>query len=250
MAKGYSQPSIPGMDVSQTRPVDAHIRSSLERYATEGGFTLPKSDDVTHGGALRNIYQTALDYRDAQSAPEHPDIKASYKSLGEHIGKQFDFITRPEAEGGMGFTYEVTPEDPYANDQELREDLARKHIKVLSTKGSGGSEALGDDMNDKFRAVHDVIGHGATGHGFSRFGELSAARLHAATLPPEARLALLSELKGQNAYLVTYGYFPDQSPGSSLVGLPDRSLSFDDPVKATRKNTTPKKVDDRQGRLL
>jgi hypothetical protein len=58
---------------------------------------------------------------------------------------------------------------------------------------------------DRFRAVHDILGHAGLGLGFDRNGEFAAwlyqARLHSAL----ARRALATELHGQHSVYWTTG---------------------------------------------
>lgn len=182
------------------------------------------------------------EYRKAQNAPkEASGIRESYAHMRDHTVKQYSFLTSPEKEGGMGFTHEVTSEDPYSSSAEMARDVARKHIKTFSTASTGGHEYFSDDENDKFRAVHDVFGHAGIGRGFSRHGEEAAFQTHRQMFPPEAHAALASETRGQNSYL-NYGGegFPDQGPGSKLVGLP-KWAQTDGPVPAARVKSRTKK---------
>jgi hypothetical protein len=58
------------------------------------------------------------------------------------------------------------------------------------------------DINDRFRAVHDIFGHLATGRGFARHGESGAQYHHTQMFPQEAQEALNSELRARNAGLI------------------------------------------------
>lgn len=53
--------------------------------------------------------------------------------------------------------------------------------------------------NEKFRAVHDFLGHVTRGATFRPGGEEIAYATHAQTMSPLAQLALLSETRGQNS---------------------------------------------------
>jgi hypothetical protein len=198
-------------------------------WSAEGLGDVQSSEERKHA--------TALAYRDAMSQPEAPDIRASYDALNEHVNRQYAHMTRPVEEGGMGLRHEVTPHDPYAfgwsggSDekaaQAMSSDVRGGRIKTLATATSASDESttgitrqtIPDDVNDRFRAVHDVFGHAAIGRGFSRHGEEAAFQSHAQMFPKEALPALAAETRGQNTYLNTFGEFPD--PGGKAIRLPD-----------------------------
>ena len=130
----------------------------------------------------------------------------------------------------MGFQHEIHDTEPYGfhwaggNDRtaanEMASDVAQGRIKTLSTKATGPHSFFSDETNDRFRAVHDVFGHAATGRGFSRNGEEAAYLSHRQMFPRSAQAALASETRGQNSVLnySPKGGFPDQS--EKLIGLP------------------------------
>lgn len=199
-----------------------NVGDHAKAYAESQGLSWTAPDPNTRVDPQRGHAQY-LAYRDAQKADtEAPGIRESYASMREHVSKQFEHLTRPEAEGGMGFRVEFTPEDPYGSAEEMARDVGEKRIRVLSTEATGGHEFFTNEENDQFRAVHDVFGHAGIGRNFSRDGEEAAYLSHRQMFPKAAHAALASETRGQNSYL-NYGpdrNFPDQGPGSKLVGLP------------------------------
>lgn len=201
----------------------AFVQEGAKRYAASRGLSWnPKGLEQTTVDPQRGHAQM-LAYKAAQATPgEKPGIRKSYGAMAEHIQDQYKFMTTPEHEGGMGLSVEVTPHDPYRSVHELAADVTQnRRIKVMSTRTTGGSGVFGEDVNDQFRAVHDVFGHVATGRNFSRHGEEAAYRSHAMMFPKEALPALTSETRGQNSFL---NYSPErefpQQAGSQMVGLP------------------------------
>lgn len=164
-------------------------------------------------------YAQYLAYKSAQNAPESPTIRKSYEAMRQHINSQYDYMTRPREQGGMGMQVEFTDHDPYDSPEAMIQDVKQGRIKALRTAVTGSHAFFSDEENDKFRAVHDVFGHAAIGRGFSRHGEEAAWESHRQMFPPEAHEALTSETRGQNSFLnFGGGGFPDQ--GKKLIGLP------------------------------
>jgi hypothetical protein len=58
---------------------------------------------------------------------------------------------------------------------------------------------------DRFRAVHDILGHGHLGLGFGREGEYAAWRYQECLHSPLARLALATELHAEHSVRWTTG---------------------------------------------
>lgn len=205
----------------QFEPV-GHVQDSARSYAASQGlkFKLPNNQQQVDSVRSRAI---AVAYQQAQARPgEAPGIRDSYGVFREHVNKQYEHMTAPIEKGGMGFSHEVTQADPYPDVKAAAADISKRKIKTFSTESTGGANFLTNEENDRFRAVHDVFGHAGSGRGFSRHGEEAAWQTHKSMFPPEAHAALTSELRGQNAML-NYGDvqdFPDQSPGTKLVGLP------------------------------
>lgn len=162
------------------------------------------------------------EYQTHQGSPPAEHTRRSYDAMAKETSDQYHFMTRSQAEGGLGIRHEVMKEDPYPSPQALREDVGtNRRIKTMSTATTGGHEYFSDEQNDQFRAVHDLFGHVATGRGFTRHGEEAAWQSHVQMYSPQAREAMTSETRGQNSFL-NYGPtgdFPEQGPGSNLVGM-------------------------------
>lgn len=108
----------------------------------------------------------------------------------------------------------VVDVDPYASAADMRADVERGRLLVLATD-PGSHPVWSDETNDRFRAVHDALGHAATGTGFDRYGEETAYRSHAETMPSEVALAALAcETRGQNAALVWGPDVDGRRPGT------------------------------------
>lgn len=141
-----------------------------------------------------------------------PDVdenaKKSYDELKLEVERQFDMLRE------MGITVQFVDYDPYDGFHSMRKDvLENKRLKVMKTSVTGSHPYWDDETNDKFRAVHDVFGHLATGRGFDRHGEEAAYQAHKSMMPESVHGALAMETRGQNAYVLARGDFPRQKAG-------------------------------------
>lgn len=214
-AQQFDQLQLPGLGegTAQLFEPPSHVREGAARFARESGR---KPVNYTGLSTLQYPTQKAyaghLEHKGAIGQPMSPRTQASYQALTEDLAAQYHHMTKPESEGGMGYTHEVTHHDPYATPEELGADVAQKRIKTLSTEATGGHGLFSNAQNDQFRAVHDVFGHVATGRGFSRHGEEAAYQAHAQMFRPQAHAALGAELRHQTSHLIFTGEFPPNAP--------------------------------------
>jgi hypothetical protein len=144
----------------------------------------------------------------------------AYRAFIRETVRQFQFLTRPIGQGGLGVKVIVWSPDPYPGPAAMMDELRhRRRLRVFSTEACGNPHPyLTDHQNDMFRAVHDAFGHSATGRGFDADGEEAAWFAHSHMYSPLARRALTTETRGQQAALL-YG---DQEgfPPQKLCLLP------------------------------
>lgn len=230
----------------QFEPVAAATQGAA-RYTEQAGLGTHNIAGLEHTQASpQRGFAVQRAYKEAQAAPtEAPGIRDSYGAMQQHVDQQYKFMSAPREQGGMGLQHEVTEHDPYPTSEDMAKDVQQGKIKTMSTATTGGHEFFSNEDNDKFRAVHDVFGHAAIGRGFSRHGEEAAFLSHRQMFPKEAHPALASETRGQNSFL-NYGAtsehpepsFPEQGPGSKLVGLP-KVAQETGKVRTPRKKTGP-----------
>ena len=216
-----NQPQLPGVRWGRGDfPRVTAVSNAVRRYTKSQG--LPYQPPSHYQGIRadpNNIAAIGLEVRAQQGVPIHvsPNLQESYKSLVEGINSQYDFLTGPTHEGGMGIAVEVQHDEPYPQVKDARSDLKAGRIRVLGTAGASGTgqhahPILSTEINDKFRAIHDVFGHLAIGRDTSRHGEEAAVQHHAQMFPPEAHSALFTELRGQNSSLIFNREFPENKP--------------------------------------
>jgi hypothetical protein len=150
--------------------------------------------------------------------PNDPQVKKSYEALAKETIDQYkEFLD-------AGYKVEINNNEPYANSQEMIDDLRNnKSIKIFSTESGFGDTAITDKqrqdnpllkdsglkdingetmlVNDVFRAIHDFFGHAELGNSFGPLGEENAWNVHARMFSPVARRAMTTETRGQNSYV-------------------------------------------------
>ena len=158
--------------------------------------------------------------------PPTPETIKSYEVMREHIGRQFDHLTRPESEGGAGINVEVVDENPYDTFEEMHADVTgpNRRMKILSTRSTAppetpdkGHSFFTNEQNNRSRAVHDFM-HVALGRGFDRNSEEAVVQGHLRAFPKAAHAAVASEFRGQNSYLNWGG---NDFPPNVMVNTPE-----------------------------
>jgi hypothetical protein len=157
-------------------------------------------------------YKTAVFDAYAQQMPEvleqagaknYDDLmEKAYRQLAKETDAQFQALP-------YNFSYHRAGEGNYNSSKEMAADVhGNKHLYVFQ----GGDPhdflnridpATGLNENEKFRAVHDLLGHAIYGNQFGPKGEELAYAVHQQMYSPLARLAMASETRGQNS-LVNY----------------------------------------------
>jgi hypothetical protein len=130
-------------------------------------------------------------------------MEKAYRQLAKETDDQFKQLP-------YNFSYHRAGEGDYlGGSKEMMADVhGNKHLYVFQ----GGDphdflnridKASGLNENEKFRAVHDLLGHAIYGNQFGPKGEEAAWAIHQQMYSPLARLAMTAETRGQNS-LVNY----------------------------------------------
>jgi hypothetical protein len=151
-------------------------------------------------------------------APNDPAVRDAYNAMAKETIEQYkDFLA-------AGYVVEINNQEPYANSQEMIDDLRNnKRIKIFSTESGFGDDPITEQqreenpllntteftdvngqpmlVNDLFRAVHDFFGHAELGNSFGPLGEENAWNVHARMFSPLARKAMTTETRGQNSFV-------------------------------------------------
>jgi hypothetical protein len=155
-------------------------------------------------------------YDKMENNPSDKAVKKAYDAMIEETMEQYEALRK------KGYKFSFMPEsgDIYGNPRNAINDIVQnQRLSVFPTEQGFGSlvEASqanpllmktgekwgGQDVtvNDVFRGVHDVFGHGKYGLGFRARGEENAAQAHARMYSPEALPAVMSETRGQNSWV-------------------------------------------------
>jgi len=245
-----------------------------EKYKKDNNIDTPTAEKI-YELDLDNSKDIADKYESLTDAPNDPKVKKAYTALANEVTDQYNALI------DAGFEVEVYEGkgEPYANSQEMLDDLRKnKRLLILSTESDfGDGDLISKDnpmlqdsglkdvngkpllVNDLFRFVHDVFGHGEQGTSFGAIGEENAWNVHSKLFSDDARRALTTETRGQNSW-VNFGPHmrnPDGSikkkgdPGylpaskrpfaKQKNGLLPDSVVFPERVKAEKKAQPKKK---------
>jgi hypothetical protein len=139
-----------------------------------------------------------------------PLVALAYQQLEAQTDRQFAALTDPQG------PYRITVVGtrivtPYASAGELISSvLASRTLEI--TAPDRAHPLLGSEVGGAYcrlRAVHDLIGHVATGYGFDRDGEYSAWLVQRDLYSGLARWAAATELHGEVSALWATGQFAE-----------------------------------------
>jgi hypothetical protein len=140
----------------------------------------------------------------------HPLVAAAYARLITESDLLFRRITSPDRPGRVQIGFTTCPQ-PYATAWELVESVRDDRVLEVVTVGSDRDRRhplMGGEVGgayDRFRGVHDVLGHARLQLGFDRDGEFAVWRSQEWFHSWLARRALATELHGRHSVLWTTG---------------------------------------------
>jgi hypothetical protein len=147
-----------------------------------------------------------------EASGTRPDarVEAAYRDLQEQTDQLFAWITNPDNPARIRVLF-TDGDLPYADDRQLVEGVrARRELEVTSAHTDRGRQhpMLGCERGgpyDRFRAVHDILGHAWLGAGFDRDGEFTTWVAQERQYGGLARWALATELHGEHSVYWTTG---------------------------------------------
>lgn len=138
------------------------------------------------------------------------EVVAAYAALEAQTDLLFARVTQADRPGCIRVVFTGLPE-PYATDREMIGAVRHQRIlevPVSSATGFPFHPVLGSEPGgpyDRFRAVHDILGHVRLGLGFDRDEEFAVWRAQDRQYRGLARSALATELHGEHSVRWTTG---------------------------------------------
>jgi hypothetical protein len=155
-------------------------------------------------------HQVAARFLDPPSMPQDRFIVTAYRLLEVHSDRLFQGLTRPHAARTVRVVF-TRCRAPYASDVEMIAAVrATRVLEVVTARVDRDRQRplLGNEPGgsyDRFRAVHDLVGHVRPGHGFDRHVEFAAWLAQDPLYRGLARRALATELHAEHSVLWTTG---------------------------------------------
>jgi hypothetical protein len=170
--------------------------------------------DATLGGRRSSAIRVGEWYLHSRSAHRDAQVVGAYRQLQAETDRLFTLLTREACHWAVRVAFTRCAQ-PYESDAELISAVrATGTLEVTSAAVAGQRlhPLIGCEFGgafDRFRAVHDLLGHAWFGFGFELDDECAAwsfqDRLHTGL----ARFALATELYGVNAARSITGESPD-----------------------------------------
>jgi hypothetical protein len=218
-------PSSPAISVPpetpRARASNADVQRVSQAYVAKADLpyrphakAIPVNEDLAK--RIADYYDEAVD------SPASPEVKQAYQALADETVAQWKTFE------DAGYTAEPWTGEgqPYASSAEMMADVRdNKHLFYFRTEDGFGSgitpemrasnpmlaesgvtygSAKNVPVNDVFRVVHDLVGHGAHGYEFGPKGEFNAYLEHSRMFSDAAKPALAAETLAQNSW-VNYG---------------------------------------------
>ncbi len=141
-----------------------------------------------------------------------PLVALAYAELEMQTDRQYKVLTDPA--GPYRLTVASTGQlTPYSDAEELIASvLATRTLEVTTSAADRAHPLLSGEVGGayyRFRAVHDLVGHVATGFAFDQDGEYSAWLVQRTSYTGLARWAARTELHAEISALWTTGQFAD-----------------------------------------
>ena len=154
--------------------------------------------------------EVAVRFLHAASTPREPAVAAAYQALKLQTDRLFGLLTQGKHTAPTRVVF-TRCRAPYASDLEMIAAVRAMRILEIVTSAADQDRwhpVLGNGIGggyDRFRAVHDLVGHVRCGHGFDRYGEYAAWLAQDSLYHGDARLALANELHAEHSVLWTTG---------------------------------------------
>ncbi len=200
-----------------------YVKEGAAKWCADHGLEPPPSDILDQRVPLDEADTVGRIFEDAPDQSDDPEVQVAYDDFKRQNEEMFDYLTRPESEGGLGVKVDFAAvANPYDSAAAQAKDLIENHhITVATGLGGEHSATMTTDEYDRFRAVHDTFGHAGVGGGFDRHGEYEAWLMHASMYTDPGRLAMSTEYHAVNSALWSGDPSDPGGTGKSIL-LPDQ----------------------------
>jgi hypothetical protein len=152
----------------------------------------------------------------AASHPDDPAVQTAYLALETETDAMFLDLTDGRAREPFQVVFTDCP-TPYDSDAEMIQavrDTRLLEVVANSSDRDRPHRVMGCERGgpyDRFRAVHDLVGHVQFGLGFDRQGEFATWQVQEPMYSPRARRALATELHAEHSVLWTTGQLAEHT---------------------------------------
>jgi hypothetical protein len=161
-------------------------------------------------------HEVAVRFQAAPSEQTSQLVRAAYDQLARQSDAIFARLTDPDRQFLRGLRIEFTRcENPYDSDEELVRGARTHRVLEITTSARERDrrhpllDCARGGTYDRFRAVHDVVGHVGPCLGFDRDGEFAAWLTQERLYAGLARWALATELHAEHSVRWTTGALSD-----------------------------------------
>ncbi len=154
------------------------------------------------------------EYLAAANSPDDAIVSAAYDRLQAETDRLFQAVARRQGADGVRMVFTRCPE-PYVSDQELITAVRATGVLEVATAAIHSERIhprLGCELGgpfDRFRAMHDLIGHAGAGLGFGLADELAAWSIQDRLYGSFAAWAFATEILGVNSARFLRGEAPE-----------------------------------------
>jgi hypothetical protein len=155
-------------------------------------------------------HEVAASFREARSTPDAPLVAVAYAQLAAQTDAIFRRLTDAAQRVAVRVAF-TCDRMPYADDRELIDAVRTDHVLEITTTACEPDrlhpllDSCAGGAYDRFRAVHDLLGHVGPALGFDRDGEYTSWLIQDGHYKGLARWALATELHAEHSVRWTTG---------------------------------------------
>lgn len=153
-------------------------------------------------------------YLTTRSRPNDPRVVAAYEQLQSETDQFFEALARADGPNAVRIMF-TRCRQPYGCDRDLiAAGRCQRILEITTSAATAGRihPRLGCEFGggfDRFRAIHDLMGHAKPGFGFDLDSEIAAWLVQNRFHGSQARWALATELYGVNSARQVTGDAPE-----------------------------------------